>query len=134
MIKWYDLDSEFTSGKYEGLTLKEVFEKDPAYIDFNLKETEDFVIDEFVLEELSDLNPKFKFSPEALEKREAKEFQFDQEATEDFEQESYYMTQEELDDDELGADEYDEFGLEDDEYGDYGGSSDYGSGGGDDDY
>ena len=26
MIKWYDLDSEFTSGKYEGLTLKEVFQ------------------------------------------------------------------------------------------------------------
>ena len=31
-MKFYDIDSVFTFGKYEGMTIAEVYEKDPKYL------------------------------------------------------------------------------------------------------
>ena len=31
-MKVYDIDSVFTFGKYEGMTIAEVYEKDPKYL------------------------------------------------------------------------------------------------------
>ena len=33
-MKFYDIDSVFTFGKYEGMTIAEVYEKDPKYLKY----------------------------------------------------------------------------------------------------
>ena len=51
-MKFYDIDSIFTFGKYEGETLAEVFEKDPKYIKYCQENIDDFYIAPDVLKEL----------------------------------------------------------------------------------
>lgn len=51
-MKFYDIDSIFTFGKYEGETLAEVFEKDPKYIKYCEDNIDDFYISPDVLKEL----------------------------------------------------------------------------------
>lgn len=51
-MKFYDIDSIFTFGKYEGETLAEVFEKDPKYIKQCEENMDDFYISPDVLKEL----------------------------------------------------------------------------------
>lgn len=51
-MKFYDVDSIFTFGKYEGETLAEVFEKDPKYIKYCEENIDDFYISPDVLKEL----------------------------------------------------------------------------------
>gem|GEM_PF-547732 len=51
-MKFYDVDSIFTFGKYEGETLAEVFEKDPKYIKYCEENIDDFYIAPDVLKEL----------------------------------------------------------------------------------
>lgn len=51
-MKFYDIDSVFTFGKYEGETLAEVFEKDPKYINYCQENIDDFYISPSVLKEL----------------------------------------------------------------------------------
>ena len=51
-MKFYDVDSIFTFGKYEGETLAEVFEKDPKYIKYCEENIDDFYISPEVLKEL----------------------------------------------------------------------------------
>jgi hypothetical protein len=58
-MKFYDTDSEFTFGKYEGKTIKEVFEKDPKYIDFCFNNIDEFYVSPEVMKELKQLDPKF---------------------------------------------------------------------------
>jgi broad specificity phosphatase PhoE len=58
-MKFYDADSEFTFGKYEGKTIKEIFEKDPKYIDFCFNNIDEFYVSPEVMKELKQLDPKF---------------------------------------------------------------------------
>ena len=51
-MQFYDVDSIFTFGKYEGETLAEVFEKDPKYIKYCEEHIDDFYIAPDVLKEL----------------------------------------------------------------------------------
>ncbi|HMM10831.1 MAG TPA: hypothetical protein PKE03_01890 [Bacteroidales bacterium] len=51
-MKFYDLDSVFTFGKYEGKTIKEVFERDPKYIDFCFNNIDEFYVSPEVMREL----------------------------------------------------------------------------------
>ncbi len=76
-MKFYYLDTKFTSGRYKGQTLEEVFEKDPEYIENTLLEDDNFLITEEVLDELQGVNPNFSFSDEAIGRRDSKEKQFD---------------------------------------------------------
>jgi len=55
-MKFYDIDSIFTEGKYVGLTLAEVFEKDPKYIRFCEENLDDFYISPRVLKELKTIS------------------------------------------------------------------------------
>ncbi|MFZ4464101.1 MAG: hypothetical protein ACOYN5_09645 [Bacteroidales bacterium] len=57
-MKFYDVESEFTFGKYEGKTLQEVFDKDPKYIDFCFNNYDEFYVSPDVMKELKSLNPK----------------------------------------------------------------------------
>ena len=51
-MQFYDVDSIFTFGKYEGETLAEVFEKDPKYIKYCQENIDEFYISPEVLKEL----------------------------------------------------------------------------------
>jgi hypothetical protein len=63
-MKFYDVDSEFTFGKHEGKTIKEVFEKDPKYIDFCFNNIDEFYVSPAVMRELRDMDPKFAMPTE----------------------------------------------------------------------
>ncbi|MDA3942974.1 MAG: hypothetical protein PF694_05480 [Bacteroidetes bacterium] len=51
-MKFYDVDARFTFGKYEGLSLAEVFAKDPKYIDYCNDNIDEFYVSKDVLKEL----------------------------------------------------------------------------------
>ncbi len=82
-MKFYYLDTKFTSGKYKGQTLEEVYEKDAEYIENSLKEDDNFLMTEEVVEELQAVNPNYSFSTEAISKRDSKEKAFDKAPDED---------------------------------------------------
>lgn len=51
-MKFYDVDSVFTFGKHEGLTIAEVYQKDPKYIDFCFENIDEFYVAPDVMKEL----------------------------------------------------------------------------------
>lgn len=65
-MTFYDLDTVFTFGKYKGETLRDVFERDPAYVDYCLVNVDEFLVEDFVLDDLKELNPDYPISDEAL--------------------------------------------------------------------
>jgi hypothetical protein len=120
-MKFYDIDTEFTFGKYEGKTIQEVFEKDPKYIDFCFNNIDEFYVSPEVLKELRQMDPKFS-GPKAEE--------FDDDLlesylneTEDIGDFDEAFEEEEIkwDDDDLGLDlddDFDDYGDSYDEYDD----------------
>ncbi len=71
-MEFFDLETEFTSGKYKGKTLEEVFGKDPKFVENALLNDDAFNISDETLVLLTEINPKFTFSEEALDSREEK--------------------------------------------------------------
>ncbi len=69
-MKFYDVDARFTFGKYEGLSLAEVFAKDPKYIDYCSNNIDEFYVSKAVLKELK----AGKFNLEKEEAEEDEEF------------------------------------------------------------
>lgn len=51
-MKFYDVDDVFTSGKYEGETLADVFEKDPKYIKYCQDNIDEFYVSPSVMKDL----------------------------------------------------------------------------------
>lgn len=66
-MKFYDLDSVFTFGKYEGKTIKEVYEQDPKYIDFCFNNIDEFYVSPEVMRELRATNLADLSEPAGLE-------------------------------------------------------------------
>lgn len=119
-MKFYDIDTEFTFGKYEGKTIREVFEKDPKYIDFCFNNIDEFYVSPEVMKELRQLDPKFsgpkaeEFDDDLLEAY-LDETEDIGDFEEDFEEEELGWEDDDLDldlDDDFG-DSYDDF---DDDY------------------
>ncbi len=116
-MKFYDIDSEFTFGKYEGKTIKEVFESDPKYIDFCFNNIDEFYVSPDVMKELRSLDPRF-----AATNTEASTDEFDDDMFDSYLEETDLI--EEIDDpfqdqeDELNWDD-DDLGLDDDDYDNY---------------
>jgi len=71
-MEFFDLETEFTSGKYAGKTLEEVFNSDPKFVEQMLISNESFNISDETMVQLKEINPKFEFSERALDKREEK--------------------------------------------------------------
>lgn len=120
-MKFYDIDTEFTFGKYEGKTIQEVFEKDPKYIDFCFNNIDEFYVSPEVLKELRQMDPKFagpkaeEFDDDLLESY-LDETEDIGDFDEDFEEEDIKW-----DDDDLGLDlddDFDDYGDSYDEYDD----------------
>jgi hypothetical protein len=66
------LNYELDFGKHKGKTLQEVFEDNPGYIDWCLKNVGFFEVDEETLDDLEKLNPGFRFSKKAWDTNDAK--------------------------------------------------------------
>lgn len=130
-MTFYDLDTVFGFGKYKGDTVREVFERDPAYIEHCLVNVDEFLVEDFVLDDLKELNPEFAFSAEALAQVDEKWARYESDAYN--EEDNFYLDDEadlygsknaridDADDDEFDKDDFDdEFtsldDLEDDDY------------------
>ncbi len=55
-MQFYEIDSVFTTGKYEGMTIAEVYQKDPKYIKFCTENLDDFYVSPAVMRELKSMN------------------------------------------------------------------------------
>lgn len=63
-MKFYNLDTEFTFGKYEGKTVREILELQPKYLDWCAINLDHFYISEKVIEEIKTIITDFKISEE----------------------------------------------------------------------
>lgn len=71
-MKLYNLSSKLDFGEYSGQVLKEVFQKDPDYIEDCIMDEPLFCFNPDHIEILEDLNQEFTFLEESIEKLESK--------------------------------------------------------------
>jgi hypothetical protein len=88
-MKLYSLSSKLDFGEFKGQTLKEVFLKDPEYIETCILDNPTFCFNENTLEKLEDMHPEFVFSDEAAEKLEEKYEIYEEEENEFDEAENF---------------------------------------------
>lgn len=67
-MKFYDLDTEFTFGKYEGKTVREILELQPNYLDWCAINLDHFYISDEVIDEIKTNISVFKISEEGVKK------------------------------------------------------------------
>jgi hypothetical protein len=67
-MKFYTLDTEFTFGKYEGKTVKEVLELQPNYIDWCAINLDHFYISDEAITEIKEIKPDFTITEEGKQK------------------------------------------------------------------
>lgn len=67
-MKFYTLDTEFTFGKYEGKTVKEVLELQPNYLDWCAINLDHFYISDEIITEIKEIKPDFTISEEGKQK------------------------------------------------------------------
>ena len=67
-MKIYTLDTEFTFGKYEGKTVKEVLELQPNYIDWCAINLDHFYISDEAITEIKEIKPDFTITEEGKQK------------------------------------------------------------------
>lgn len=66
-IKFYNVDSIFTFGKYEGQSLAEIFKINPSYIfDYCLCKHDNFFIAYSTFKDLLQINPEYRLSRKAM--------------------------------------------------------------------
>ena len=121
-MKLYSLQTKLDFGDYKGEALKDVFLKDPDYIEASILENPNFVFAEALVEKLEEMLENFIFSDEAVEKLHQK-------------YEIYEEEENEFDDvDNFSEDDLKNMGIMDDSYGDE--YDEFGDGGGlyDDNY
>lgn len=90
-MKFYDFDTEFTFGKYEGKTVREILEIQPTYLDWCAINLDHFYISGEVIEEIKATYSDFKISEEGMNKLTEKYEQWENEQ-EDFDDDydNYY--------------------------------------------
>jgi hypothetical protein len=67
-MKFYTLDTEFTFGKYEGKTVKEIIEIQPTYLDWCAINLDHFYISDEIIEEIKVIKPDFIITEEGKQK------------------------------------------------------------------
>jgi len=67
-MKFYNLDTEFTFGRYANQTIRQVIEIQPSYLDWCAINLDHFYIDEEVINEIKAINPSFVLSEEGQNK------------------------------------------------------------------
>ena len=122
-MKLYSLQTKLDFGDYKGEALKDVFLKDPDYIEASIMENPNFVFAEALVEKLEEMQENFIFSDEAVEKLHEKYEIYEEEENEFDDVENF--SEDDLKNmgimDDSYGDEYDEFGdgggFYDDNYG-----------------
>lgn len=67
-MKFYNLDTEFTFGQFEGKTVREVLDIQYSYIDWCAINLDHFFISDEVIEEIKSIVPDFSISEEGQNK------------------------------------------------------------------
>lgn len=67
-MKFYTLDTEFSFGKFQGNTVRQVIEIEPSYLDWCALNLDHFYISDEVIEEIKSVKPDFKLSDEGIKK------------------------------------------------------------------
>lgn len=67
-MKFYTLDTEFTFGKYEGKTVKEILELQPTYLDWCAINLDHFYLSDEIIAEIKIINPDFTITEEGKQK------------------------------------------------------------------
>jgi hypothetical protein len=67
-MKFYNLETEFTFGKFEGKTIKQIIDVQPLYIDWCAINLDHFYISESVIDEIKTIKPDFDLSLEGKQK------------------------------------------------------------------
>lgn len=104
-MKFYDLDTKFTFGKFENKTMKEILDSEPYYIDWCAINLDHFYISERVINKIKQIEPNFSITAEAKQKLEEKyaSWEESQEAND-------YDGYDDYDDYNNGYDSYDDWG------------------------
>lgn len=123
-MKFYDIDSVFTSGKHEGETLAEVYEKDPKYIAYCQENDDEFYISPNVLKELKSIhfdNMLLTKNLDEMSDEEYTEFMSEMNEIDDFDESKLEKDFDwEKEDENFADDDYedDQFDIEDESYND----------------
>ena len=85
-MKFYDLNTEFSFGKYKGNTIRQILDFQPSYLDWCAINLEHFYISEDVIGEIKNIKPDFALTAEGKQKMEEKYAKWDieQESEEDY--------------------------------------------------
>lgn len=101
-MKFYNLDTELTFGKFEGKTVEEVLAIQPSYFDFCLLNLDHFFLSDEVIAEMKVKNPNFTISEAANQKKQEKYDNWQDEKERENEHDDY-------DDDDYGT-SYEKYG------------------------
>jgi hypothetical protein len=71
-MKFYTLDTEFTFGKFNGKTVREVLDLQPSYLDWYLLNLDHFYLSDETIEAIKQIKPNFLLSELANQKRQEK--------------------------------------------------------------
>jgi len=82
-MKFYTLDTEFTFGKFEGKTVREVLELKPTYLDWCAINLDHFYITEETITEIKEIKPDFTITEEGKQKLEDKYSSWENEQQQD---------------------------------------------------
>ena len=63
-MKFYDLDTEFTFGKYQGKTVRQIIDLQPSYFEWCAMNLDHFYISNEVIQEIQIIIPNFSISQE----------------------------------------------------------------------
>ena len=99
-MKFYDLDDVFTFGKYEGMTIAEVYEKDPKYIKYCEENIDEFYVSPALKRDLKSLG-------RAISDSALLDMDFDKMSDDDIEQFMHSMDEDEDFDEDKLDDEFD---------------------------
>lgn len=67
-MKFYNLDTEFTFGKFQGNTVRQVIDIQSSYLDWCALNLDHFYISDEVIEKIKSIKPDFKLSDEGIKK------------------------------------------------------------------
>lgn len=89
-MKFYELNSVFYFGKYQGKTVMEILDLQPSYLDWCAINLDHFLMNENVIDEIKKVKPTFTFSLEGLQKMKEKLDQWNDEMASYHEHQEYY--------------------------------------------
>lgn len=119
-MKFYNLDTEFTFGKFEGMTVSEVLKIQHSYINWCAINLDHFFIPDEVIKEIKSTIPDFTISEEG-QKKLSEKYETWVKEQEDYDDNDHYNDYQDYERDTFNA-------LTDGQYGDY---DDWRDGGGD---